>query len=159
VIGLQAYAIILPVDLYNLVIGLCLCNTCYDYFSFWFAQWVLMPSEQWYGSVAEDVNMIWFSVRRLLPIEILALRDEEVVILTLPCRDVEDCHLWPHAVVWVSADCFVCLLVKLFNLCMCFFKENLKRWIVCFLLLDSHTKKKIINYLAVWHRLIAYIPH
>jgi len=140
VIGLQAYAIILPIDWYNLVIGLCLWIACYNYFSFWFVQWVLMPSEQWCGSVAEDVNVIWFSVRRLSSILRYWCRETKISLYWL-CRDVEDCRLWPHAVVWVSADCFVCLLVKHFNLCMCFLKRKLETYSL-FLNCWAHTPKK-----------------
>jgi len=32
VIGLQVYAIILPIDVHNLVIGLCLCIVFHNYF-------------------------------------------------------------------------------------------------------------------------------
>jgi len=34
VIGLQVYAIILSIDLYNMVICLCLCIAFHDYFRF-----------------------------------------------------------------------------------------------------------------------------
>jgi len=51
----------------------------------------------------------------------------------------------------VSADYFGCLLFKYFILCMCFLKENLKRWLVCFSSARLIHQRKIINYLAVWH--------
>jgi len=65
VIGLQAYAIILPSVLYNL--GLCLCIAFHNYFRVINTVGIdAVRAMIWYASVAEDLNMIWFSgaVRR-----------------------------------------------------------------------------------------------
>jgi len=53
----------------------------------------------------------------------------------------------------VSVEYFGCLLIKHFISVYVFFKENLKRWLVCFSSARLIHQKKIINYLAVWHNL------
>ena len=125
-------------------------------FLFWFVQWVLMPSEKWHdGGVClrlpiRDIRDVNGFLSEDILYWSLAPWDEDVVILILPWRR----RLSPVATRrrLVSAEYFGYLLVKHFILCMCFLKENLKRWLVCFLSARLIHQRKIINYLAVWHQ-------
>jgi len=80
VIGLQAYAIILPVNLYNLVMGLCLCFACYNYFSFWCVQWVLMPSEKW----RDGCVCLWPPIHHIRDVSGLPSKDIPYYSLPVP---------------------------------------------------------------------------
>jgi len=87
------------------------------------------------GGLAETVRLVvcWDAVRL-----VVLLKDGSVTFVFF-CGATDRIY-------WV-----LILHASLFYFVYVFFKENLKRWTVCFLLLDSHTKRKIINYLAVWH--------